>query len=522
MMQGYLRTVETWLHRMPEAWRSTQPHASLAFAWSLILRGRLPETEPHLLHAEAAAEQARQHAADAAAALQAEALALRAVMAALAGDPEHGCAVARDAVALAPANNVYVRGAALFALGTTCNYAGRGDEALASYQAALPLCQASGNHVAAMLIVGNLTLLYLARGQLHAAARLCRNVIAAAEQAGQTHSPALASVYGGYSNVLYAWNRLEEAQQFAVRALDTARSGGHAASIAYGCAVLACILQAQGKLDEAEAALVQAAAPNQRTLPAWVTASVAAQEVALLVARGEVQEAARRLAQSGIAPSNPINHNTEITHLAYLRLLLEQAQATMAPARLLDAAHELASRVLASTTAGNRMGRALEAFVLRAQVSQAQGDSQSALADLRRALILGESEEYVRPFVDAGDAVRDLLVQFQRALTVKSVISETDPSPAYLTHLLAAFPQTAHSPRLPGSPSPTPDLPEPLTEREREVLHLMAEGLTYQEAADRLIVSVNTVRYHVKSLYGKLGVEKRIAAIERARALGIL
>jgi LuxR family maltose regulon positive regulatory protein len=65
-------------------------------------------------------------------------------------------------------------------------------------------------------------------------------------------------------------------------------------------------------------------------------------------------------------------------------------------------------------------------------------------------------------------------------------------------------------------------LVEPLTEREIEVLQLLAQGLTYQEVAARLIVSVNTVRFHVKSIYGKLGVDNRTAALETARRLSVL
>ena len=85
--------------------------------------------------------------------------------------------------------------------------------------------------------------------------------------------------------------------------------------------------------------------------------------------------------------------------------------------------------------------------------------------------------------------------------------------------LLAAMPAPAE-PRA-ALPSPV-DLVEPLTDREQEVLNLLAEGLTYQEMADRLIVSINTVRYHVKSLYGKLGVDNRTAALDQARTLGYL
>ncbi|MFO7633480.1 MAG: tetratricopeptide repeat protein [Caldilinea sp.] len=522
MMLGHLRTVETWLRRLPETWQAAGPHANLAFAWSLILRGRPAEVELFLMHADAAAaEHAQRGAAEGATAIQAETLSLRAVLVALHGDPEQGCALARQSVALAPAEDHYVRGAALFALGTTCNYAGKSDEAIASYQMALPLCQASGNRVASMLIVGNLAMLYLMRGQLHAAAALCRAAIDAAGQNGQAHSPALASVYGGFSNLLYEWNQLAEALQFANHALDAARLGGHAASIVYGSVMHARILQAQGRLDEAEASLAQALEMSHRGMPAWVTPHIAAQEVALALARGDLLTAEQRLAQRGVTPTDPVNHNTEIAHLAWLHLLLHQATGSSSPGRLLDAAHDLAGRVLASATAAGRMGRALEAFVLRALVGHAQGDSQSALADVRHALILAESEGYVRPFVNAGEAMRELLTQVYNELIAKPLAAETDPTPAYVDQLLKAFPVTAQSP-VSTLHSPLSALVEPLTDRELEVLRLLAEGLTYQEVADRLIVSVNTVRYHVKAIYGKLGVDKRLAAIERARVLRLL
>jgi LuxR family maltose regulon positive regulatory protein len=110
---------------------------------------------------------------------------------------------------------------------------------------------------------------------------------------------------------------------------------------------------------------------------------------------------------------------------------------------------------------------------------------------------------------------------------------------AYARNLLGAFPSQAPlTQAAPGRqatarplPSPTagPARPpdgagsvEPLTERELEVLRLMAQGLTYEEAAQRLVVSLNTVRFHVKGIYGKLGVDRRAAAIDRARSLGLL
>jgi LuxR family maltose regulon positive regulatory protein len=71
-------------------------------------------------------------------------------------------------------------------------------------------------------------------------------------------------------------------------------------------------------------------------------------------------------------------------------------------------------------------------------------------------------------------------------------------------------------------PVTSPDLIEQLTERELEVLRLMTERLTYAQMAERLVVSINTVRYHVKGVYGKLGVEKQVQAVEKARELGLI
>ena len=95
--------------------------------------------------------------------------------------------------------------------------------------------------------------------------------------------------------------------------------------------------------------------------------------------------------------------------------------------------------------------------------------------------------------------------------------------PGYVRQLLAAFPAAGSEPTLSSKPPEVEaGLVEPLSEREIEVLQLIAEGLTNQEAANRLYLSLHTVKAHARNIYGKLGVKNRTQAVAKARALGIL
>lgn len=149
---------------------------------------------------------------------------------------------------------------------------------------------------------------------------------------------------------------------------------------------------------------------------------------------------------------------------------------------------------------------------MRAIALQAQGKQGGAQADLRRALQLAAPSGYIRLFMGLGPTMVQLLAGY-----------DPPPEQAAYTARLRSILSAAHGRGL--EPTVLPDqsaLVEPLSERELEVLRLMAQGLTYQEAAEQLIVSLNTVRFHVKSIYGKLGVDNRTAALEKARSLDLL
>jgi LuxR family maltose regulon positive regulatory protein len=181
--------------------------------------------------------------------------------------------------------------------------------------------------------------------------------------------------------------------------------------------------------------------------------------------------------------------------------------------RRLDETTRLLQRLLEVAEAGGRTSKVIEILILQALSLQAQGDTDQAITTLEKALTLAEPGGFIRVFVDEGPPMACLLYE----AVARGIV------PEYVRRLLAASP-VAESEQV--DPSETQasnsELVEPLSEREPEVLQLIAEGLTNSEIASRLFLALNTVKVHARNIYGKLDVHNRTQAVSRARALGIL
>jgi LuxR family maltose regulon positive regulatory protein len=131
------------------------------------------------------------------------------------------------------------------------------------------------------------------------------------------------------------------------------------------------------------------------------------------------------------------------------------------------------------------------------------------------SLALAEQEGYIRIFVDEGNPMEELLQIYSRRVG--------DSQKAYVYNLLNAFKiPTGKTGILSASPTQPGFLIEPLTGREAEVLQLLAAGLSNQEIAEKLVLSVGTIKTHTHNLYGKLGVQSRTRALARAKGLNLI
>ena len=162
----------------------------------------------------------------------------------------------------------------------------------------------------------------------------------------------------------------------------------------------------------------------------------------------------------------------------------------------------------------------IEILIAQTLAHRAQGDTPAALAALDRALILAEPEGYVRIFVDEGEALRLLIVDF-RVLIEKQGQREGQRLIGYADKLLAAFKQPTVVPQS-KIQNPKSEILEPLSPRELEVLRLIAQGFSNQEIADRLFLALSTVKGHTRIIFDKLQVQRRTEAVARARELGLL
>ena len=427
----------------------------------------------------------------------------RAGLALAQGDSETTLVHARRALELRDDNDLVALGAGTALIGLASWTRGDLETTHASYVTCLDTFERAG-HVADVLgiaiTVGDIEVIW---GRLGEAMRTYENALRLAATSDVTPR-GTADMYVGMGAIHHARGDLAAAHEDLLRSQELGEHSGLPQNRYRWRVVMARVREAEGDLDaalelldEADRFYVGDFSPRVRPVPA-VRARVWIRQGRL----GDVRAWSRR---EGLSPSDDLTYLREYEHVTLARALLEEARAGAAGG-VLDEADGLLGRLLEAAEAGNRQSTVIEILVLQALSRQLRGDTADALAGLARAVALAAPERHVRVFVDEGPPMADLL----RGVTTDSVTT------AHARSLLEALGQA----RAPGRAT-SDVLVEPLSEREHEVLRLLATDLSGPEIASRLVLSLNTVRTHTKNVYAKLGVNSRRAAVRRAEELGL-
>jgi LuxR family maltose regulon positive regulatory protein len=266
-------------------------------------------------------------------------------------------------------------------------------------------------------------------------------------------------------------------------------------------------------LTEAERVYEGDFSPNVRPVPAM--------GARMLAAHGDVPAALEWVRERGLSPDDDLSYLREYEHVTLARVLLARHASEDSEQVLADAI-ELLQRLLATAEDGDRAGTVIEILALLALARRRAGENAEALDALTRALLLAQPESYVRVFAAEGQPMAALLGALDRRRPGWSFLRRVLDAAAQPTRTRDTVGKAeAVRSGQPGQQSPG-GLVDPLTERERDVLRLLASELDGPAIARELVVSLNTVRTHTKNIYAKLGVTNRRAAVARARQLNLL
>ena len=347
-----------------------------------------------------------------------------------------------------------------------------------------------------------------ARGRFDLAAETYQQILEVGAAPDRPVRPAASTAHVGIAFVAYHRNDLDTALEHLDEGLRLCRQFGNPDSLANGLAILAWIRRVRGDVSGALEAMEEAERVSDPTVVDLLN-PVPAHLARLRLSLGDVAAAARWTEQRGLAADDEPSYPREVAHLLLARVLLAQDQPDRA-LRLLDRLH-------AAAVAQARTGGVIEIQALRALGLAALGDDDGAVATLAEALALGHPQGYVRVFVDEGAPMGTLL---GRLIRTQQVAVPGD----YVGGLVRAFEHDSAGRASDERPTAAivPGLVTALSERELEVLHLLAAGKQNQDIADELHMALNTVKKHATHIYDKLGATNRTEATVRAREFGLL
>jgi LuxR family maltose regulon positive regulatory protein len=274
---------------------------------------------------------------------------------------------------------------------------------------------------------------------------------------------------------------------------------------------LARLKESGGELDAALDLLDEAKGFYVKTLIPY-TRPIEAVKARIFLKQGRLSKAKEWVNEHSLSVDDELIYLHEFEHIILARVLLAEYQSNRVDPVILEALG-LLERLLRAAEDAKRMGSVLEILLTQALVYQAQGSTSRALASLQRALTLAEPEGFSRIFIDEGERMRSLLLDF-RVSKEKHPRGSAYELREYVDKLLSAFPQ-------PKGMLKSGQI-EPLSQRELDVLRLIAQGLSNRDISERLFLALSSVKGHNQMIFSKLQVQSRTEAIARARELGLL
>ncbi len=477
-----------WLAALPEALVKQRPYLCLHYAWALSFVAQMAQADEYLAFAETASttesnEQARTIILGYIAAHRANLDFFR-------GEYQHTIENARFALERLPQNDDVIRARTLTLLAHGLRYAGDFAAAIEAHELASSVSKKTGNLYTATFNLGGLQELYRERGQLRLAMATCERTLDFARQrVGRTDIPFCGFTYFEMGVIEREWNHLDRAREYSEQGEKLCREWRQGDALAIGLMGAAFVYQDLGEYALARQALEEAKQIIGTMFSAWGAAMANAFIAQLDVARGDVEAANRWMQTCGLSIHDEIPFIRQDDYQTLAQVLTVQEKFTDALV-VWDKLYQLLK-------SSGRIGRLFQVALWRVRTLAGAHRRADALDALKEMLAYGESENFVRSFVSAGLVIADLLREL--------------PASDYRNRLLDAFPQ-----------SPSANLLEPLSERELEILRLIQTGYSNQEIADKLVITLNTVKKHTSNLFGKLGVTSRTLALARAHELGLL
>jgi len=362
------------------------------------------------------------------------------------------------------------------------------------------LMQATGHTSIATSFLSSAASLLIMRGRLHEAWQCCEQAIDLSRLEGYPLSLEVGHVSVYQMDILREWNQLDTARELAQKVVQR----DEPLLLSMGLPALARVHLSRVEVEAAAEILHHAERVSEHMRnPYWQALTSVGTHVRLWIARGEIERAARWAERVQHEQRHPAPLARELEDMALVRIVLAQHKANEALTRLVP--------LLETAIRQERWGHVIELLLLQTLAYLRRQEEQAALSALSQAVRLAEPEGYIRSFVDEGVPMAVLLAKLRDQ-------QRKQGSTLYLDQVLSAFaPQTGADHRIAQHA-----LPEPLSGREQEVLHLLASGASNQEIAERLVITLDTVKRHVSNVLSKLGASNRTQAITRARSLGML